>query len=273
MRVLIGCECSGVVREAFRKLGHDAWSCDLLPAADGSRHHFQGDLLSILGERAPWDMLIAHPPCDWLATCAAWAFKEPDFEKYPKSGYHQKPKAGTLMGRDRREAQEDALRFFAAVMNADIDHICVENPVGVVPRRLHRPLLSSKWLVSMLPGRKTCPATQVIQPYEFGDDASKSTCLWLKGLRPLKRTNYIRPRMVCGCGHTFRSETDDPYGCPNCKGKKTALPRWANQTDSGQNRLAPSEDRASVRAVTYQGIANAMAAQWGAPPTATEPKL
>jgi hypothetical protein len=101
---------------------------------------------------------------------------------------------------------------------------------------------------------------QIIQPYEFGEDASKATCLWLKGLPLLRPTKFIEPRMVC-CGMVLPSEVGK-YGCPNCFGDNTAKPRWENQTDSGQNKLTPSENRWKERARTYPGIADAIARQW-----------
>lgn len=229
MRVLIGCECSGVVRDAFIARGHEAVSCDLLPS-ERPGPHLQQDLLGLLSmTRGHWDAAIFHPPCDYLATCSAWAFKDPDFERYPGVGYHQKIKTGTLTGKVRREAREKAVEFFLALWNCGITRICIENPIGYMN--------TSPEVPRKYPGR------QIIQPYQFGEDASKATCLWLKNLPPLRPTGDFPPRIV-----------ED-------KGKK--VKRWSNQTDSGQNRLSPSEDRASVRAITYQGIANAMAEQWG----------
>lgn len=171
-------------------------------------------------------MLIAHPPCDFLTNSAAWAYKDADFERYPGVGYHQKVKPGTLTGAARRAAREEAVTFFLALWNSKIPKIAIENPIGHMNTRLDvRP--------------------QIIQPYQFGEDASKATCLWLKGLPPLVPTGYFPPRIV-------------KY--PKDSGKM--VKRWSNQTDSGQNCLSPSEDRASVRAVTYPGIAKAMASQW-----------
>lgn len=227
MRVLVACECSGVVRRAFREAGHDAWSCDLKPADDGSPCHLQGDALALL--REGWDMLIAHPPCDYLATCAAWAFCDPDYARWPGVGYHQKVQPGTLTGAARRAARVEAERFFLALWEWGIERICIENPVGCMGKH---PALPRK-----LPGRQT------IQPHQFGEDASKATCLWLRGLPPLVPTGNFPPRWVEHNGKL--------------------VPRWSNQTDSGQNRLPPSQNRAAVRAVTYPGIAAAMALQWG----------
>lgn len=222
MNILIGCEVSGIVREAFRRLGHNAWSCDLLPADDGSRYHLQGDLLEQLD--SDWDMLIAHPECTYLTCSAEWA--------YGPGPYHQKVKPETLTGQARLTARDQAADFFMTLANAPINHICIENPVGV---------MSSRW-------RK---ADQYIQPYQFGDDASKRTGLWLKNLSPL----VIKP--------------EDRY--PGRWVEKTparwngewGVERWSNQSDSGQNRLGPSADRAKVRSETYPGIAHAMAANWG----------
>jgi hypothetical protein len=197
MRVLIACEFSGVVREAFRKRGHEAVSCDLLPAEDNSPHHIQGDVLPVLLEG--WDLMIAHPPCTYLCS----------------SGLHwNKRRPG------RAAKTEEALQFVRELLNAPIDRIAIENPIGCISSRIRKP-------------------DQTIQPHQYGHDASKSTCLWLKQLPPLQPTKYIQPRIV--------------------KGKK----RWANQTDSGQNKLGPSDDRWAERSRTYEGIAEAMAEQWG----------
>jgi hypothetical protein len=215
MRVLVACESSGTVREAFRKLGHDAWSCDLLPADDGSRNHLQEDVVNVIELEGPWDLMIAHPPCTYLTCSAEWAYKDP-------SEINKKLSPDKLYGDARKAAREDAAAFFMALARAPIEKIAIENPVGV---------MSSRW-------RK---ADQYIQPYEFGDDASKKTGLWLKGLPPLVAdpADYVEPRWVNG------------------------RPRWSNQTDSGQNRLGPSADRWKVRSKTYDGIAQAMARTWG----------
>lgn len=256
VRILVACECSGVVREAFRAKGHDAWSVDFLPSVRHGRH-IQSDARSILNGcsyGAPsfvkWDMMIAHPPCDYLTNSAAWAYKDPDFVRYPGVGYHQRLKPGTLFGAARREARENARDFFLYLWNCGINRIAIENPIG------HMNTHSS--LPNNIPGR------QIIQPYEFGEDASKSTVLWLKNLPPLNMTEYVEPRAVCNvCGYCEAHQRMFSHGCPECgadAGK--VLPRWSNQTDAGQNRLSPSDDRASVRAVTYRGIAQAMADQW-----------
>lgn len=230
MRILVACECSGVVRRAFAARGHCAISCDLKPPEDGDwHHHHQGDIRDML--KYQWDMLIAHPPCDYLATCAAWAFCDPDYTRYPGVGYHQKVTPETLTGAARRAARVDAVAFFLALWNFGIPRICIENPIGHMNTHPDLP--------------REEPCRQIIQPHQFGEDASKATCLWLKGLPPLVPTGHFPPRLVQWKGKTVK--------------------RWSNQTDSGQNRLTPSDNRAAVRAVTYPGIAKAMAAQWGQP--------
>lgn len=222
MRVLIACEFSGVVRRAFRALGHDAWSCDLLPAEDDDPyHHYQDDINNVLGSGKPWregywDLLIAHPPCTYLTTSAAWAFGD--------GPYHQRVKPGTLVGGARRKARAEALEFVKFLWAVPIERIAIENPRGFLSTMFRSP-------------------SQTIQPHEFGHDASKGTCLWLKGLPPLRPTNRIAGRIVVHNGREVE--------------------RWANQTDSGQNKLTPSEDRWALRSITYPGIAEAMAQQWG----------
>lgn len=238
MRILIGAETSGQARRRFRALGHDAWSCDLLPADDGSPYHYQRDLLEILDEG--WDMMIAHPPCTYLTVSAAWAFKD--------GPYHQKVKPGTLVGAARRQAREEALEFVRRLMLAKIPKIAIENPRGSINTFIDTAALGF--------------IRQTVQPYQFGDDASKTTDLWLKGLRPLRPTKYVEPRWVC-CGMVLDVDLVGMYRCPNCCGDKRPRPRWANQTDSGQNGLTPTADRWKIRSETYPGIADAMADQWG----------
>ena len=195
-RVLVGCETSGKVRDAFIRAGFDAWSCDLLPT-DSPGPHYQCDIFEILNEG--WDLLIAHPPCTYLCS----------------SGMHW-----TTRGLRDPQLTEDALDFVKRLMISKIKHKCIENPVGCISTRIR------KW-------------DQMIQPYQFGHDASKKTCLWLENLPLLVPTKEIPARIV--------------------NGKK----RWGNQTDSGQNRLPPSKDRWKLRSETYSGVADAMAEQWG----------
>lgn len=241
-RVIIACEYSGRVREAFRKLGHDAWSCDLLPAEDSSPYHYHCDVRLVLDEG--WDLLIAHPDCTYLTGSAAWAYKD--------GPYHQKVKPGTLVGEARRIARDEALKFVELLAKSNIPSIGIENPA--------RGFLNTMLDLKQFGFRSNFP-TQVITPNQFGHDASKDTGLALKNLPDLVPTNSIPPRWVC-CGKTLPPEVG-MYGCPNCEGTKRPLPRWANQTDSGQNNLTPSDNRWKDRARTYQGWADAMAAQWG----------
>jgi len=213
MRVLVACEYSGRVRDAFIALGHDAMSCDLLPS-DSPGPHYKGDISDVIND--DWDLMIAHPPCTYLTIAAEWAYKDKQTKRI---------KEGTLIGAERKAAREEAIEFVMMLANAPIKRIAIENPIGV---------LSSRW-------RKP---DQFIQPYEYGDDASKRTCLWLKNLPPLVPTKQIEPRWVI-----------DNTGKPQ--------PRWGNQTDSGQNKEPPSKDRWKIRSTTWQGWANAMANQWG----------
>ena len=155
MKVLVACESSGVVRDAFLKKGHNAISCDLLPSqVDGP--HYTGNVLDIIND--DWDLLIAHPPCTFLAS----------------SGMHW-----TTRGLRDPKLTQDALEFVNALLNAPIDKICIENPVGVISTRIKKP-------------------TQYIQPYMFGHDASKKTGLWLKNLTQLLPTICVNPRIVNG---------------------------------------------------------------------------
>ena len=218
MKILVACEYSGRVREAFRALGHDAWSCDLLESEDASPHHIIGDCLRLLADG--WDMMIAHPPCTYLAS----------------SGLHWN---GRVPG--RAEKTLEALEFVRALLSAPIPRIALENPVGCISSQIRKP-------------------DQTIQPWQFGEDASKATCLWLKGLPLLTPTQIVEGQLYC-CGAKLPS--DDVRGCANCGGDKRAKRIYANQTASGQNNLAPSPDRWKERSRTYQGIADAMAAQWG----------
>lgn len=196
MRVLVACESSGAVRDAFAARGHDAWSCDLLPAPG---QHYQCDVREVLDQ--PWDLLIAHPPCTYLSV----------------SGMHW-----TVRGLRDPKLTEDALALVRLLMDAPVPRIAIENPVSVISSRIRKP-------------------DQIVQPWQFGHDASKATCLWLKGLPRLvdDPANHVAPRIV--------------------NGRK----RWANQCDSGQNKLGPSADRWQKRSQTYNGIAQAMAEQWG----------
>jgi site-specific DNA-cytosine methylase len=184
MRVLVACEYSGTVREAFRALGHDVLSCDLLASDDDSPHHYQGDVRDVLYDG--WDLMIAHPPCDHLAVSGARWFAEKRAD-----------------GR-----QQAALDFVRLLMDAPIERIAIENPVSIISSQIKKP-------------------TQCIQPWQFGHGETKKTCLWLKNLPPLTPTDVVEGR------------------------------------EQRVHKLPPSADRWKIRSKTYQGIADAMASQWG----------
>lgn len=188
MNVFVACESSGKVRNAFLKAGHNAWSCDLLPADDGSPYHLQMDVRSALTDRfdiSQWDMIIAFPPCTHLASSGARWFKEKQAD-----------------GR-----QQEAIDFFEWFTELPTQMVAIENPIGIMSTRYRKP-------------------DQIIQPWQFGHGETKATCLWLKGLPKLVPTNIV-------------------------EGREQRV--W---------KMGPSADRWKKRSETYQGIADAMAAQW-----------
>lgn len=156
MKILVGCEFSGIVREAFRKHGHNAWSCDLLSADDKSEYHIQDDILNHLDE--DWDIAIFHPPCTFLTISAnKWYKDELD------------------MFSDRQNSRIDAIKFFMQLINCNIPKVAVENPIGVMSSRYRKP-------------------DQILQPWMFGHGETKATCLWLKGLPKLEPTDIVSGR-------------------------------------------------------------------------------
>jgi hypothetical protein len=192
LKVLVACEFSGKVRDAFAKLGHDAWSCDIIPT-DAPGNHYQGDVTDIVNEG--WDLMIAHPPCTYLSNAGARFL-------YPKG----------ILNNDRLAKGLEAKQFFMLLYNANIPKICVENPT---PSKVYG-----------LP-----PYSQTIQPYEYGHPFQKRTNLWLKGLPKLIPTNIVSER------------------------QSSKVPgNWFNKG---------GKDRQKNRAETFQGIADAMAKQWG----------
>ena len=193
MRVLVACEFSGVVREAFRARGHDAWSCDLIPCDGDFSHHIQGHVEYALDNS--WDIMIAHPPCTYLCNSGVrWL--------YNKDG---------SINRSRWHNMSLAAFFFLDLLNADIPLIAVENPI------MHK---YAKQIIRQ-------DYAQIVQPWQFGHGETKATCLWLKGLPELKPTDIVDGR------------------------------------EARVYKMAPSKDRGKLRSITYQGIANAMAEQWG----------
>lgn len=204
MRILIACEFSGTVRDAFIKAGHNAISCDIEPC-DKPGPHIQDDVLNVIKFPNTWDMMIAHPPCTYLTVTGNKWFKPEYKDRFPT----------------REQDRKDAIAFFMALMNAHIPKIAIENPIGIMSTTFRKP-------------------DQIIHPYHFGHEASKSTCLWLKGLPLLQHTNVV------GKGEfvTYKS------------GKRTA--KW--YADAACH---DAKTRAKIRNTTFQGIADAMADQWG----------
>lgn len=244
MNVLITHECSGMVSGEFRKLGHRAYSCDKKPSEQGhTMVHIQDDAIQAIMRGCPngerWDIIGMHCDCTYLNS----------------AGLHWNDRG---RGHDKTEA---ALQHVRDCMEAATRHARIgwylENPAGRIGTAIR------KW-------------DQAVQPYEFGDDASKTTGLWLHNLPRLEKDpeQYVPPRWVCQkCGHVALDEQAKYWInregfvlCNRCPGTPKRLPRWANQTDSGQNKLAPGPTRSADRARTYQGIAKAMAQQWGSLP-------
>ena len=196
MRVLVACEYSGTVRDAFDALGHDAMSCDLLPT-DVAGNHYQGSVFDVLGDG--WDLMIAHPPCTYLTNAGV-------------TWLHRDPQRWALL--------DEGAAFFKALLNADIPRIAVENPI------MH------KYAKERIGGVQQ---NQVVQPWMFGHMEQKATCLWLKGLPLLAPTNNVKEEMM-------------------------KLPK--NQRER-LHYLLPSPTRWKERSKTFDGIAAAMAKQWG----------
>jgi hypothetical protein len=236
MIVFIGMETSGMLRRRFQALGHETYSADLLPAEDGGEEmawsddgrplgrHLVGDVFETLENMQATDLWpelgIFHPSCTYLTNSAEWA--------YGDGPYHQKVKPGTLVGRDRRQARDHALDTVRRIMALPITVKVIENPIGAISR-IRR-------------------ATQILQPYEHGDDASKATCLWILDRHgqelPMMRVPVDPAKRIAGRMVNGRE-------------------RWGNQTDSGQNRLSPADDRWKDRSRTYPGIADAIAQHFG----------
>lgn len=196
MKVLVACEYSGRVRDAFIALGHEAMSCDLLPTDSPGPHH-QGDVFDIINDG--WDLMIAHPPCTYLSNSGVCHLHK-DASRWPKLF--------------------DGAAFFKRLLNAPIEKIAIENPI------MH------KYAKTLIGGVKQ---SQVVQPWMFGHMEQKATCLWLKGLPLLTETNNVKAEMLL-------------------------LPKSERER---LHYLPPSPDRWKLRSTTYQGIADAMASQWG----------
>jgi hypothetical protein len=185
MRVLVACEYSARVRDAFRRRGHDAWSCDLLECEADPQWHLQQPVEQVLYD--DWDLMVAHPPCTYLAVSGMWA---------------------TQHGKRSQSLTDDALDFVRLLMAAPIPRWCIENPVSVISSAIRKP-------------------DQIIQPWQYGHGETKATCLWLHNLPRLKPTN-----------------------CVDGRDERVLL-------------MPPSPDRWKERSRTCQGVAEAMADQWG----------
>lgn len=218
MKVLVGCEESQAICSAFRALGHEAYSCDLLPASGGHPEwHLQMDVFKAI-ELKDWDLLIAHPPCTFLAGSAVQWLSHPEDKYLPFDERRPHPKYP-----NRRQDMLDSVEFVKNLYNCKIPRVAIENPVG---------LLSSRW-------RKP---DQIIQPYMFGDEATKTTCFWLKNLPNLTPTNIVDK----GERVTYKS------------GK--SHPKWYAEALS---KAKTKQERQTLRSKTFQGIANAIAEQYG----------
>jgi hypothetical protein len=212
MRVIIACEESQAVTKEFRKLGHEAFSCDILPCSGGHPEwHFQEDIFEVLKREEKFNLMIAHPPCTYLAVSGAgWMWN----------------KDGTR-NEERYKNQMEGLEFVHALMDVDIDHICIENPISVISSFIREP-------------------DQIIQPWMFGDEAQKSTCLWLKNLPLLRETKIV--------GKGEMKEWIDTK-----TGRKKQQPMWYYEA---LLKARSPQERRTLRSKTFTGIAEAMAAQW-----------
>ncbi|OLP44722.1 hypothetical protein [Rhizobium oryziradicis] len=225
LRILIGCETSGVVRRAFAALGHDVWSCDLLPADDRSNRHIMCDVRDLLGDG--WDLLVVlHPPCTRLCNSGVRWLREPP-RNAPRDATPEERAAWAAMSREDRlrimwRLLDEGAALFSDCWNAPIERIAVENPV------MH---LHAKQRI-----RNYQKAAQTVQPWWFGDPAFKGTSLYLRGLPPLVATNRLTPPQRGTDEHKI----------------------W-----SGVHRASPGANRWQIRSKTFPSIAAAMALQWG----------
>ena len=205
LKILVACEESQAVTKYLRQLGHEAFSCDILPCSGGHKEwHIQEDVFKVVEGGGHWDMMIAFPPCTHLASSGARHFK-------------QKIEDGR---------QQEGIDFFMKLANVDIDRIAIENPIGIMSTKYRKP-------------------DQIIQPYQFGDKAQKSTCLWLKNLPKLNPTDVV--------------EKGEFFEFVSKKGVKKRMPMWYYK--ALQDAKTPGE-RSTLRSKTFDGIAKAMATQW-----------
>ena len=231
MNILIACEESQTVCKEFRKLGYTAFSCDLLPCSGGHPEwHFKEDMFKIIENKGgvlesgdthynkiKWDIMIAHPPCTFLSVSGARWYYHPEDKELPTDKRRPHPNFPT-----RAKDREEAIEFFMKLSTCDIERIAIENPIGIMSRIWRKP-------------------DQIVQPYMFGDEATKTTCLWLKNLPPLTPTNIVDKgeRVVLSSGRS--------------------LPKW--YSDSFNTKIS-TEMRRTLRSKTFQGFAEAIASQW-----------
>lgn len=237
-RAIVGMETSGKTRRALQSRGWWVVSVDTQPADDipnGVSHnggHFQGDVFRFMemctASGFTFDFGLFHPTCTYLTAAAEWAYKDPDFVKYPGVGYHQRLKPGTLFGVERREARERAIDDVVRVSKFPIKVKVIENPVGA---------LSTRWM----------KPSQIVHPNQFGDNASKATCLWFVD----ENGNKI-PGMKLPIDPKLKH-----YGRTIIRKGKIVW-RYSNQTDEGQERTTPHADRWKKRSETFDGIAKAL---------------
>lgn len=231
MKILVACEESQAITKELRLLGHNAYSCDLLPCSGGHPEwHFNYDVFQVIEENGGtlqdgslvndglgWELMIAHPPCTFLAVSGARWYYHPDDSGMPTSERRPHPRFP-----NRANDREEAVDFFIKLCEAPIEKIAVENPVGIISTRYRKP-------------------NQTVHPWMFGDEASKSTCLWLKNLPLLEPTNIVEKgeRVVLKSGKS--------------------LPKW--YSDALTKAKSPAERR-TLRSKTFKGMAQAMALQW-----------
>lgn len=236
LNILVACEESQAVTKELRLLGHNAFSCDLLPCSGGHPEwHFQQDVFKVIKSpgkqklqngklitektewKGKWDMMIAHPPCTYLAVSGAQWYYHPEDKSLPTLNRRAHPRYP-----NRANDREEAVEFFLALANAPIEKIVIENPIGIISSRWRKP-------------------DQVVQPFMFGDEATKTTCLWLKNLPKLEPTNIVDK----GERIYFKS------------GK--SQPKWYSDAFV---KSKSHEERRTMRSKTFAGMARAMAEQW-----------
>lgn len=231
LNVLVACEESQRVCSEFRRLGHNAYSCDLLKCSGGHPEwHFHQDVLEVIKNRGgkletgdelyidgEWDIMIAHPPCTFLAVSGAKWYYHPEDKDLPLNQRRPHPRFP-----NRAQDRQEAIEFFLKLAHADIKHIAIENPVGIMNSKFRKP-------------------DQIVQPYHFGDSASKKTCLWLKNLPPLEYTDVVDP------GEFIEFES----------GRRLA--KWYSD---GLTKTKTAEERRTWRSKTFPGFAKAIAEQW-----------